>query len=206
MAKLKEMVTPEELLELVLGGALKNEVIKKYKTSDQELAMMLLPLYRNGDLSKEEFNDFFKGVPVKPREHGVAPLPETASPPGTEVEAPSQILRSLETAGEPGGPQAEALPEDDLDIDVSPTEEPVAEPGLRGRRERLAPHEAAEHYERFQPQAIPPGLQPEDAANARPKFGSGDSAVTPQALDMIFAKLNSIDARLAKIEKKLNLV
>lgn len=93
MARLEDQVTPIELLNIIRGGTVKNDVLKEYRTTDQELAKMLLPLYRSGDLSMEEFNDFFKGVPLtpkKPDNDGQEP-----SGPRPEDEAPSEILRSL---------------------------------------------------------------------------------------------------------------
>jgi hypothetical protein len=90
MAKLEELVTPTVLLDEIKAGAMKQEIVKKYKASEQELAMMLLPLYRQGALTKEEFNDFFKGSPLRNAEAGaevVAPKPED--------EPPSEILKSL---------------------------------------------------------------------------------------------------------------
>jgi hypothetical protein len=94
MAKLEDQVTPIELLNIIRGGAIKKEVLKQFRTTEQELAKMLLPLYRSGELTMEEFNDFFKGLALKPQEgdkegHG---LPSAPRP---EDEAPSEILRSL---------------------------------------------------------------------------------------------------------------
>ena len=59
MAKLQDLITSSEILEVIKGGMLKSELIKRYRTSDQELAAMLVPLYRGGELTKEEFNNFF---------------------------------------------------------------------------------------------------------------------------------------------------
>ena len=94
MAKLEDQVTPIELLNIIRGGTVKKEVLKEFRTTEQELAKMLLPLYRSGELTMEEFNDFFKGEALKPKE------PDTEggqgpSVPRPEDEAPSEILRSL---------------------------------------------------------------------------------------------------------------
>lgn len=86
MAKLEDQVTPSEMLDIIRDGALKNEIIKRFRTSEQELAMMLLPLYRSGTLSKEEFNDFFKGVALRKPEE---------PPTGKEDEPPSAIFKAL---------------------------------------------------------------------------------------------------------------
>lgn len=88
MAKLGDQVTPSEMLNIIRDGALKNEVIKRFRTSEQELAIMLLPLYRNGTLSKEEFNDFFKGVALRRPE-------EPSEGKKEEDEPPSAIFKAL---------------------------------------------------------------------------------------------------------------
>lgn len=201
MAKLKDQMTSQELLELILSGTIKNEIIKKYRSSDEELAMMLLPLYRNGDLSKEEFNDFFKGVTLSPRES------ETAEPtrePSQEDLPPSEIVRSLapeehelppevEEPVEHAEPAESAAPEEALDLDLTP------------------PSEEAEILEPVPPDtsAYVNGEAPEEKTEISPS-GPGeeqfrsDSAAVSSILDMIFAKLGSIDSRLAVIEKKLS--
>ena len=46
MAKLEELIAPAELLDMIRKGAMKSELSKKYRASEQDLAMMLLPLYR----------------------------------------------------------------------------------------------------------------------------------------------------------------
>jgi chemotaxis protein histidine kinase CheA len=123
MARLKDLESPDEVLEAIRGGALKNEIIKKYRTSEQELARLLLPLYKSGDLTKEEFNDFFKGVPLRPRQTP-AKLDEAKQPGAeTEDEPPSQIFRSLAADQEPEPVKDEvAKPEEPL-----PTTEPDEE-------------------------------------------------------------------------------
>lgn len=94
MAKLEDQVTPIELLNIIRGGTVKKEVLKEFRTTEQELAKMLLPLYRSGELTMEEFNDFFKGLALKPKEpeREGHELPTTPRP---EDEPPSEILRSL---------------------------------------------------------------------------------------------------------------
>lgn len=96
MARLEELMTPSELVNAIRDGAAKNELIKKYKASEQELAMMLLPVYRRGEFTKEEFNNFFKGVPVKRAdETRLEGSPAEDSPPQPEFEPPSEILKAL---------------------------------------------------------------------------------------------------------------
>lgn len=72
MAKLEDKISPSALLLAIRSGRLKDEMVREYKTSEEELAMMLLPLYRSGDLSKQEFNRFFRGVPISEETHGVS--------------------------------------------------------------------------------------------------------------------------------------
>ncbi len=94
MAKLEDQVTPIELLNIIRGGVIKKEVLKQFRTTEQELAKMLLPLYRSGELTMEEFNDFFKGLALKPK-GADGEGAEATSVPRPEDEPPSEILRSL---------------------------------------------------------------------------------------------------------------
>ena len=197
MAKLRDQMTSGELLELILSGTMKNEIIKKHRTSDEELAMMLLPLYRNGDLSKEEFNDFFKGAPLTPRETE-SPEP-TTRPASQEDLPPSEIVKSFATELQ------EEQDETEKQEEVQASEEAL-------EMDFTPPSEEAEILE---PIASGPSLdvdeQPleEEAPVAVPSGGEGeeslpDSAAMSSVLDMIFAKLGSIDSRLAALEKKLS--
>ena len=90
MAKLNMELTPEELLKIIKAGALKDEIVKQHKTSEQELAQVLLPAYRKGELTKEEFNMFFQGLSLRPEE-----TVEQEHPPGPvvadEQEEPSPV-------------------------------------------------------------------------------------------------------------------
>ncbi len=95
MAKLEDLVTPSEILEMIKGGMLKTELIKRYRTSEQELALMLLPLHRGGELTKEEFNNFFKGIPLFQPEIP-APAEAIAAPPHEPTDKPVEAVRSPE--------------------------------------------------------------------------------------------------------------
>lgn len=95
MAKLEDLVTPSEILEMIKGGMLKTELIKRYRTSEQELALMLLPLHRGGELTKEEFNDFFKGIPLFQPEIP-APAQANAAPSHELPDKPAEVVRSPE--------------------------------------------------------------------------------------------------------------
>lgn len=156
MAKLEELVTPTELVAAIRDGAAKNELVKTYKASEQELAMMLLPLYRQGEFTKEEFNNFFKGVPVK-RDDEPQPTdtPFDAAATQPEFEPPSEILRSLSEA-------ANRLEDDAHTLSGSG-----------------------------------------NAATASEESVITESEGIKNALDVILAKVTSIDLRLSEIEKKL---
>jgi hypothetical protein len=243
MAKLEDQITPAELLNIIRGGATKKEVCKQFRTSEQELAVMLLPLYRSRELTMEEFNDFFKGLALKPKEVAREGQPVPASP-RPEDEPPSEILRSLsekaqdkareekkkpvvvavEEKPEPApaqeaqlqAPPAPAADEAETDLEVEEilteeetaddfVEEPdiEAEAVIEARRELEQPEAA----EKPLPAAIP---QPEaEAAPAKsreaapPPATEPESMETRQALQIIIAKLSSIDEHLARIEKKL---
>lgn len=212
MAKLEELVTPMELLEVMRGGALKSQVIKKYRTSEQELAMMLLPLYRSGELSKEEFNDFFKGLPLRPKE---AP-PDRH--PSVEDEPPSQIVKSLSDAvPEPLAAEVvrpervpEAAPEE-----VEPPREaaPVVEEIAAEPLDETALVEEAEFVEEVEfGDAALEALEQAEVEEVEAEVGAVEEAVEEaiassadvrNALDVIITKLTSIDNRLATIERNL---
>ncbi len=234
MAKLKDLASPKEVLEAIRGGALKNEVIKKYRTSDQELARLLLPLYRDGDLSKEEFNDFFKGVPLRPREAPSEPEAEHAAALAAEDEPPSAIVRSLAAMPEPEPledypPEPEKVVEesevfeegflaDEIEAEVPESiseEEPILDeqPILEDRAEpEVSPLEEPPELEvaPFQEPDVAesdvtePYREPVAPAPSGEPSVPLDSAGMSSVLELIFAKLRSIDNRLSAIEKKLD--
>ena len=207
MAKLEELVTPNELLEIIRGGALKNQLIKKYRTSEQELAMMLLPLYRSGDLTKEEFNDFFKGIALTPKE-----APPEEAPRVRDDEPPSQILRSL--SGVPLQPAAEEMETPERAVTVEPSASPQAAPAVSelAQEAELEPEEEAFPVEaefigeaELEEASLAAVLADAEAAvdAGRPIEAQvlGGTAIE-HALEVIISKLTSIDNRLAAIEKK----
>lgn len=118
MAKLEQLVTPLELLAAIRAGALKSEIVKQYKTSDQELAVMLQPLYRAGKMTKDEFNEFFMGRGAKPpsapaaktaaadvkpeSEPALEPSDAAAAGPALGAEAPVKTPEPIEQAPMPG--------------------------------------------------------------------------------------------------------
>ncbi|MDQ7781391.1 MAG: hypothetical protein RDU20_00835 [Desulfomonilaceae bacterium] len=211
MAKLKDLVSPEEVLEAIRGGALKHEVIKKYKTSEQELARLLLPLYRAGDLSKEEFNDFFKGVPLRPQNAPSEPETQEVATLAAEDEPPSAIVRSLSAEPQAEPPvdhppePKEAVEEHDIveeHVAADEHKHEVSEPVLED--EFLPDLPSLEELPVAETKDMEPFAEPLAAAVAG---GSGvplDSAGMSSVLEAMFAKLSSIDNRLAAIEKKLD--
>ena len=190
MAKLQDLITSSEILEVIKGGMLKSELIKRYRTSDQELAAMLVPLYRGGELTKEEFNNFFKGIPLtQPETH--APAAPAASPAQEPVndavnepeskpaDKPIEIIRSLQkfigrkvsvNSAQPEESAIQDADEEEVTQEIEPVivEEPVVE------------------------------LVPVDDIQTEP-------ASVPEPLQTIINKLDSIDNRLSEIEKKLGL-
>jgi len=215
MAKLHDLVTPAQLLEEIRNGALKGELIKKYRTAEQEMAVMLLPLYRSGELSKVEFNDFFKGVPLRKQQAPSTPEKETALPVKNNDEAPSQIFKALSDKLRPKPPKPRAVEEPEPvaaegsgEKEVSPqTEVPepapaAVEQAAAAQAAALQPVPAPEVEEPPAPEPVHETPPPEPAgveaqSTARPLEPSS-------ILDKIFARLDSIDARLSEIEKKLS--
>lgn len=137
MARLEDQVTPIELLNIIRGGTVKKDVLKEYRTTEQELAKMLLPLYRSGELTMEEFNDFFKGVALTPKKNDDA-VDSAPSVPRPEDEAPSEILRSLSedrerTSTDDAKKQPPAPPEPKPDKKPEATAVPEAAPSPEPR-------------------------------------------------------------------------
>lgn len=189
MAKLEDLVTPSEILDVMKDGAIKADLIKRFKTSDADLAKMLLPLYRNGQLTKDEFNNFFQGLPIVPPE----PSPEVSAPaPSPEREAPTLEVPVLP-------PQVAEAPE--------PAPPPV--PDEAPTEEEEAPAEVEELPESAPEAATIETLPDEEEVELVPELPAAPPAVEEEpplpsaVLEMILARLSSIDNRLATIEKKL---
>lgn len=204
MAKLKDQVTPAELLETIRAGAMKNDIMKKHRASEQELAMMLLPLYRGGELTKEEFNDFFKGVPLRPMEEASKAEVEAEPPGKTEDQPPSEIFRSL--TAEPTPVATEVLPEEPapekdeelLDFDISAVEKAVESAEL----DKPTALEEADFAVEQEARPVESDEELADEQEESPAAAMDQTVMSP-ILEMIASKLDSIDARLAAIEKKL---
>jgi hypothetical protein len=174
MAKLEDVVTPSEILLMIKGGMLKSELIKRYRTSEQELALMLLPLHRGGELTKEEFNNFFKGIPLVQPE---IPAPEEpiAAPPHQPTDKPVEAV-----------PSPEKIVEKQPAVDFGEFGEIEVENGSE---------EVEAHQEE-------PTIR-QAAAGAPASDVQIESASVVEALRRILDKLDSIDHRLSEIEKKL---
>lgn len=186
MAKLETRVTTLELLDAIRDGATKTELIKKYRTSESELASTLHPLFRNGKMTAEEFNNFFKGVPVKRSEPAsAAGLAETDTalseePPSSGIEIPMEP-----TDGDT--PYAA----DEVEPGAAPTVEEA------GSITEILPAFSSPTGEIPRGEIIPD--EPSEVKAAPPTDSAGMSAL----LDIIFSKLTVIDNRLAEIERKL---
>jgi hypothetical protein len=209
-AKLDELVTPTELLNAIKSGATKQELTKKYNTSDEELAMMLLPVYRRGGLTKEEFNSFFRGESLVRKEPPPGePVQETPVPKAPD-EPPSEILKTLSRIfHKKRAAERKVIQENGTDPSVS-AEVPVkAESGTPDATIRVDNADmlveelpvAAEPIEPTMP-IIPVSRPPEPASEVE-MAEIGDANTIAGALESIILRLNSIDSRLAEIEKKL---
>jgi hypothetical protein len=177
-------------LDAIKNGALKNELTKKYRTSDQDLALMLQPLYRQGRLTKDEFNSFFRGeaLTTEPVEE-IVKSQENPVLAASRHDAPTEMLHTSSMEKEPEA--SPALPP-----------RPVVGDDVKLSGLKLVP---------LQPtgsKAEVPLRQDESKADeSREREAKGpagaDSAGIAALLDMIFAKLAAIDDRLAQIEKKI---
>jgi hypothetical protein len=231
MPKLTDQITSEGLLALIRTGALKNELVKQYRTSDQELATMLLPLYRQGYMTKEEFNDFFKGVPLtgvaaaehQPRlqslRHEKPAEPASEAEEEQEAEAPpeprSSKLRFFSRKPEPSRkPPREEAPNEPFPYQpvVHPGAETVPTPRDAGSLagEEAPPQGSADRF------SGPSLLIEVDEKVARPAAGAPEPGLEPPErkpvetlptaiLATVLARLDSIDSRLSRIEAKLDL-
>lgn len=205
MAKLEDLVTPSEILDVMKDGAVKADLIKRFKTSDAELAKMLLPLYRGGQLTKEEFNNFFQGLPIAQQE-----LPREVSDtvPFTRLEEPTPkepepLPPQVAEAPKPAPPVAEA-PKPEAPIAVAPEPAPSPPP-----EELLAEvEEVPEAVSEIVAEEVSVDEDEVDIVEevSPPPSAAEDETPLPSAvLGMILARLSSIDKRLEGIEKKLGL-
>ncbi len=202
MAKLEEQVAPAELLDMIRKGAMKSELGKKYRVSEQDLAMMLLPLYRTEEMTKEEFNDFFSEKPLRTKSATPQPKPED-EPPSEILASLSKLFGKKQEAEKPETPAAPVPaaappPPPPPPTPVASDEGPSAPLQLAVVPAAPAPTPAPQPPE---PKAAPPKPSPPEAAPVEevPKEPLNVSS----ALASILSKLNSIEKRLAKIEAKI---
>jgi hypothetical protein len=197
MAKLADRITPEELLRVVMRGTRKDEIIKSYKTSDQELAMLLLPMFRSGEMTKDQFNDFFKGLSVsaaKTAEPAPSEQPSPAAAAAADEEAPpkerstlSRIISRKSTAAATGQePETPHI----SDSGVFRTVAPAAAPRETGPREQAPPSAEAE--------ASNAPAAPDPAQDREAPVGE-----LKGLLHQALSRLDAIERRLSQIEMKL---
>ncbi len=205
MAKLEDLVTPSEILDVMKDGAVKADLIKRFKTSDAELAKMLLPLYRSGQLTKEEFNSFFQGLPIAQQE-----LPREVSDtlPFTRLEEPTP------KEPEPLPPQfAEApklTPPVAEPLKVAPIVAEPPEPAPFPPPEELVAEveevpEAVSEIVAEEVSVVDDEVEIVSEVSAPPSAIETETPLPSAVLEMILARLSSIDKRLSGIEKKLGL-
>jgi hypothetical protein len=188
MARLEDLVTPTELLDAIKSGSMKQDLMKEYKASEEDLALMLQPLYRGGRLSKDDFNNFFKGIAIASANPPDDDAPEEPEKPVAEThDVPTEMLHvaSLQEPLTAVQTEATAIPEEDPqpELDLAPTESPDPEP-----------------------EPLPVREEPEMAADTdedAKEFASPGSAGVTALLDLIYSRLIAIDERLAKIERNL---
>ncbi|AFM22988.1 hypothetical protein [Desulfomonile tiedjei] len=210
MARLEELVNPTELLAEIKNGSTKNELIKKYRTSEQELAMMLLPMYRRNEMTKEEFNSFFQGISLKVSSEDNQQKKSDAQPvepQRPEDEPPSEILQRLsnlfhrKSASESKqAPKEEPVlaektvePEPEADVqNVSP--QPVnAEPTVAVMQQAESTSSPDREIAEETPQVEPRVSKPLN------------SAELAQLVNKTLARINAIETRLKNLEKKIGL-
>lgn len=202
MAKLEQLVTPLELLAHIRGGALKGDILKQYKTTDQELAIMLQPLYRRGNMTKDEFNDFFKGLSVKPpagpagkpavSEEKAEPKPEPGSPKVAAEDHPIGVaeIKAPESIEEGPIPGLEHVPAElERAVEQSASERPLETPAAPQDSER--PASLPQDERPVSPRARP---KPELKANAAPGQRKAGLASAPKTVS---APLKAVTRRAA---------
>jgi hypothetical protein len=202
MAKPDMQLTLEELLKIIKAGALKDEIVKQHKTSEQELALALLPAYRNGELTKEEFNMFFQGMSLRPQVNVEPDGPPGPVAAGEQVESSPVQEKRQKASLEPQGGFAGLL------TGKSP-KEPDKQSELEGEEALTGRHGALDRKE--EPSTTAERNEPEKAVaqeEAAEPVVTNERVEAPQSvarLEVVLTRLDSIDRRLARIEEKLGL-
>ncbi|MEW6350344.1 MAG: hypothetical protein AB1646_14850 [Thermodesulfobacteriota bacterium] len=146
--KLEDRVSPQELLDAMRSGVLKSALAKKYRASDEDFALMLYPMYRRGELTKQEFNDFFNLIPITSGQE--APFADSSDQVATirqEPADPADIVRTI-TANLDLPPElAEGaiaeVPEDDVTLDEEATFEEIPDlPAAKQSKPGISDEEA----------------------------------------------------------------
>ncbi len=180
--------------------------------------MVLVPLYRGGEITKEDFNNFFQGLPLSQPEMPAAEAPEAHPPPVQKpVQGPSQEPVQ-KPAQKPAQEPVQELAQEPVQEPVQePAKEPVDRPGeiIRSLKKfigKKTPIDSAQSqespvadaHEEIAAQDVE--LEVEEVVQSVPETDveQGPIAVT-EALRAILKKLDSIDGRLSGIEKKLGL-
>lgn len=208
MARLEELVNPAELLEEIKNGSTKNELIKKYRTSEQELAMMLLPIYRRNEMTKEEFNSFFQGISLKvssdnnEQKKSDAPPAESQKP---EDEPPSEILQRLsnlfhrKSSSEPKpAPKEEPVPAEKT---VTPSEPKSDVPKISEKPGAEPPMAVMQQVESSSPMDQVVEDQP---LQVEPRASKPLTSVElAELVNKTLARINAIETRLKTLERKI---
>jgi len=190
MARLEDLVTPTELLDAIKSGSMKDELIKEYKASEQDLALMLQPLYRRGRLTKDEFNNFFKGIMIAPQNPSEQEAAEGHAEPNADShKVPREMLPTASLNGAPRLQRArEAAATDEV---TGPEPNPVALETLPQEPQPFTSSDEAD--------------KDSEENKEEKEWAAPDSAGVTALLGMVYSRLNSIDERLAHIEKKLGI-
>lgn len=219
MAKNELRTDGKEIVEAILTGKLKKEIEKEFRISEEELATTLLPLYRAGHLTKEEFNSFFKGKPVQRVQE--PPTPEATEPADKPrpVKEPSSEAPEYSVSGT-FKKFTEAAQEEPIEEETE--EESLEMEEIDFEEEVDAPLEAEVIEESPEPTAPEPPEAPEEqpaqeqsveAQSPAPPAGAEEvedfqdmrvPSKLERTLDKIWKRLDSIDRRLHEIGKKLD--
>ncbi len=226
MARLEDKISPSALLLAVRSGRLKDEIVREYKTSEEELAMMLLPLYRSGDLSKQEFNRFFRGVPISEETQAVSnnieeePIVREKAPqarpkarqPIDHNDPPSEIFKAFsnvfsrksakeETDSVQSEPQEISTPEEIQDEPSVDEIEALTLDDLSDNRSLRIDQEELERLEQEETERV--GAFSVEVPG--PDEIDFDNEESKDQIVEINRTLESIQKRLDKIEKKLGI-
>jgi len=221
MSKTELPLTPERLLADIRAGALKEEIIRTYRTTEAELAGTLSMLYRTGEIAKDEFNEFFKGVSVKkdstpstgPSRAEEAPDAPALGKDRDQPAAPSRLslaalfslisgetvpeksgrTETVEPRGVPAGGEAVSPPDTSRELSVQKAFGTTADGDARVSIPEL---ELRDEVIQAPPSDVTDQSLPSDNQTAA-------QDIYP-LLEKILTRLNVIEKRLAAMEQELN--